>query len=31
MRATIPKGKMECDKYTVHDAVAVEPTFVDFL
>ena len=31
MRATIPKGKMGCDQYTVPDAVAVEHNFVAFL
>ena len=29
--ATIPKGNMGCDQYTVPDFVAVEPTFVVFL
>ena len=28
---TIPKGNMADDQYTVHDVVAVEPTFVAFL
>ena len=31
MRATIPKGNMGCDQYSVPDAVAVEPSFVAFL
>ena len=31
MHATIPKGSMGYDKYTVPDTVAVEPTFVTFL
>ena len=31
MYATIPKGNMGYDQYTVPDAVAVEPTFVAFL
>ena len=29
--ATIPKGNMGYDRYTVPDTVAVEPTFVAFL
>ena len=29
--ATIPKGNMGYDQYTVPDLVAVEPTFVTFL
>ena len=29
--ATIPKGNMGYDQYTVPDTVAVEPTFVTFL
>ena len=29
--ATIPKGNMESDEYTVPDTVAVEPSFVVFL
>ena len=29
--ATIPKGNMGYDQYTVPDFVAVEPTFVVFL
>ena len=29
--ATIPKGNMGYDQYTVPDTVAVEPTFVAFL
>ena len=29
--ATIPKGNMGYDQYTVPDIVAVEPTFVTFL
>ena len=28
--ATIPKGNMGCDQYTVPDSVAVEPSFVAF-
>ena len=31
VHATIPKGNMEYDQYTVPDTVAVEPTFVAFL
>ena len=31
VHATIPKGNMGYDQYTVPDAVAVEPTFVAFL
>ena len=31
VRATIPKGNMGYDQYTVPDTVAVEPTFVAFL
>ena len=31
MHATIPKGNMRYDQYTVPDTVAVEPTFVYFL
>ena len=31
MHATIPKGNMGYDQYTVSDTVAVEPTFVVFL
>ena len=31
VHATIPKGNMGYDQYTVPDNVAVEPTFVDFL
>ena len=31
VHATIPKGKMGYDQYTVPDTVAVEPTFVAFL
>ena len=31
VHATIPKGSMGYDKYTVPDTVAVEPTFVTFL
>ena len=31
VHATIPKGYMEYDQYTVPDTVAVEPTFVAFL
>ena len=31
VHATIPKGNMGYDKYTVPDFVAVEPTFVAFL
>ena len=30
VHATIPKGNMGYDQYTVPDNVAVEPTFVDF-
>ena len=29
--ATIPKGNMRYDQYTVPDTVAVEPTFVAFV
>ena len=29
--ATIPKGNMGYDQYTVPDTVAVKPTFVAFL
>ena len=31
VHATIPKGNMGYDQYTVLDTVAVEPTFVAFL
>ena len=31
VHATIPKGNMGYDQYTVPDIVAVEPTFVAFL
>ena len=31
MQATIPKGNMGHDQYTVINAVAVEPTFVALL
>ena len=31
VRATIPKGNMGYDQYTVADTVAVERTFVTFL
>ena len=31
VHATIPKGNMGHDQYTVPDTVAVEPTFVAFL
>ena len=31
VNATIPKGNMGYDQYTVPDTVAVEPTFVAFL
>ena len=31
VQATIPKGNMGYDQYTVPDTVAVEPTFVAFL
>ena len=31
VHATIPKGNMGYDQYTVPDTVAVEPTFVAFL
>ena len=30
VHATIPKGNMGHDQYTVPDTVAVEPTFVAF-
>ena len=30
VHATIPKGNMEYDQYTVPDTVTVEPTFVAF-
>ena len=30
VHATIPKGNMGYDQYTVRDTVAVEPTFVAF-
>ena len=30
VHATIPKGNMGYDQYTVPDTVAVEPTFVAF-
>ena len=30
MHATIPKGNMGYDQYTVYDTVAVEPTFAAF-
>ena len=30
VRATIPKGNIGYDQYTVPDTVAVEPTFVAF-
>ena len=30
VHATIPKGNMGCDQYTVPDSVAVEPFFVAF-
>ena len=30
VHATIPKGNMGYDQYTVPDTVSVEPTFVDF-
>ena len=30
VHATIPKGKMGYDQYTVPDSVAVEPAFVAF-
>jgi len=30
MHATIPKGNMGYDQYTVPDSVAVEPAFVAF-
>ena len=30
VHATIPKGNMGYDQYTVSDTVAVEPTFVAF-
>ena len=31
VNATIPKGNMGYDQYSVPDLVAVEPTFVAFL
>ena len=31
VHATIPKGNMGYDQYSVPDTVAVEPTFVAFL
>ena len=31
VHATIPKGNMGYDQYTVPDTVAVEPTFIVFL
>ena len=31
VHATIPKGNMGYDQYTVPDTVAVEPTFAAFL
>ena len=31
VHATIPKGNMGYDQYTLPDTVAVEPTFVAFL
>ena len=31
MHATIPKGNMRYDQFTVPDTVAVEPTLVTFL
>ena len=31
VHATIPKGNMGYDQYTVPDTVAVEPAFVSFL
>ena len=31
VHATIPKGNMGYDQYTVPDTVAVEPTFIAFL
>ena len=31
MQATIPKGNMGYDQYTVPDIAAVVPTFVTFL
>ena len=31
VHATIPKGNMGYDQYTVPDTVAVEPTFVKFI
>ena len=31
MYATIPKGKIRYDQYTVPDTVAAEITFADFL
>ena len=31
VHATIPKGNMGYDQYTVPDSVAVKPTFVAFL
>ena len=31
VHATIPKGNMGYDQYTVPDTIGVEPTFVAFL
>ena len=31
VHATIPKGNMGYDQYTVPDTIAIEPTFVAFL
>ena len=31
LHATIPKGNMGYDQYTLPDTVAVEPTFIAFL
>ena len=31
VHATIPKGSMGCDQYTVSDTVAVKPTFAALL
>ena len=31
VHATIPKGNLRYDQYTVSDIVAVKPTFVAFL
>ena len=31
MHATVPKGNMGYDQYTVPETLAVEPTFVAFI